>query len=89
MKSTHLTNHGHEIALPEKPQKRWPLGINPSMDAHAAAEGLSHWSCFSAHSNQDWQRIDGLVCYPFNTANSEYPAALRLVDSVNPIPAAG
>lgn len=91
MKSHLLTNHGSEIALATKPQKRWPLGINPSMDAHAAELGLSHWSCGSAESNEQWQRVDGLVCWPFNTFghNTDYPDALRCVDAANPIPAAG
>jgi hypothetical protein len=39
---------------------RWPLGINPEMDKHAAESGLDHWSCVSRSNNMWWMRKDGM-----------------------------
>ena len=44
---------------------RWPLGVNKSMDDHAAGMGLPHWSCVSPKSNKWWVRSDGHQCEPF------------------------
>lgn len=42
--------------------KRWPLDVNPEMDAHAREEGFPHWSCVSPMSNDWWIRKDGFRC---------------------------
>lgn len=58
----------------------WPLGINESMDDHAAARGLSHWSCTSSSSNRWWIRKDGYPYQPNFKMPDGYPDELRKID---------
>ena len=65
---------------------RWPLGINPEMDAHAVGHGLAHWSCVSIKSNEWWLREDGQQFQTFATKTTAggYPEELRAFDTRNP-----
>lgn len=63
---------------------RWPLGINPAMDEHAANCGLAHWSATSATKNVWWIRRDGRPhCAEFNRPGG-YPDELRAIDANEP-----
>jgi hypothetical protein len=64
---------------------KWPLGINPGMDRHAAEIGLPHWSCVSPKSNEVWVRRDGeLHIAKFNMTEG-YPAELTKIDIAFPL----
>ena len=41
--------------------EKWPLGINKSMDKHAAVHGFGYWSCVSLNGNENWLRRDGEI----------------------------
>jgi hypothetical protein len=64
---------------------KWPLGINPEMDRHAANAGLPHWSCVSPKSNEAWVRRDGELHIAKFTMAEGYPAELKKFDVVFPI----
>jgi hypothetical protein len=64
---------------------KWPLGVNPEMDRHAAAAGLPHWSCVSPKSNEAWVRRDGELHIAKFTMTEGYPAELKKFDVVFPI----
>jgi len=65
---------------------RWPLGINPEMDKHAAQRELSHWSCVSPQSNEWWVRRDGQqhACFTRHYYTN-YPDDLRAFDREFPM----
>lgn len=69
------------MARPAAPAvPRWPLGVNPSLDEHAAKHGLSHWSATSAGGNDCWLRRDGLVHRCKWDKDGGYPAELHALD---------
>lgn len=68
---------------------RWPLNVNPEMDAHAARLGLSHWSCVSTKANNWWIRADGQQFEAFLTGSrNTYMEELEAFDLRNPMNAA-
>ena len=64
---------------------KWPIGINPEMDNHAAKNGMSHWSCVSPKENIWWVRRDGLTCAATFKENGGYIADLKAMDKKVPL----
>lgn len=65
--------------------KKWPLGINPTMDSHAERMGLGHWSAASQGHNSTWVRRDGFRYNCRWNLPGGYPAELREVDASYPM----
>ena len=63
----------------------WPMGVQPEMDRHAAAQKLGHWSCVDPGGNGIWQRIDGLQVSYAGRGVGTYMDELRSFDAANPM----
>jgi hypothetical protein len=64
---------------------KWPLDINPGMDAHAASYNLTHWNCTDPKGNSTWVRKDGLICIPKFKQTGGYPVELMQLDRDYPM----
>ena len=54
------------------------------MDAHAARQGLAHWSATSPQNNEWWIRRDGLPHRCKWDKHGGYPAELKALDIEHP-----